>query len=164
MLKCIAFDDRMTELDLKAIYRRRKEDNWGAPILDADGREQWDATGPLPMLRHSQWTKKGFVYITLADEASLQKVIGLLNERGENWRDYMQDRQRRSPWNAALWLQGEARAKADEYADLRELVKEFGPDAVTKIKQRDVPGWTMPASILESLTAPTPSPSKGKAA
>ena len=149
MLKCVplhpAWVGNESRLDLKAIYARRKQDNWGVPILDADGREQWDTTGPLPLRRHHKWVEKGFQYITLADFDSLQQAAAYLDE---DWRSYIADRRTRSPFSLDLWLAQRAQQQQAELDDLRGLVAKFGAEAVTAIKRQTNPAWTMPAAAL----------------
>lgn len=156
MLKCIPLDPAWTgsetKLDLKAIYRRRKQNNWGTPELDADGREQWDTTGPLPLRRHNAWVRKGYVYVTLADYDSLEKAAPYLVERDPslNWRSYIQDLKTRSPFNPELYLQGLNEQLAGELAELRAMVAKYGVDAVTEIKRTTDPSWQMPAGVVEA--------------
>jgi hypothetical protein len=168
MLKCVPLDPSWTgaetRLDLKAIYRRRKQNQWGQPILDANGQEQWDTTGPLPLRRHHKWIEKGFAYITLADYDSLQEVIPWLNKQGLDWRSFIQSELGRSPFDAKKYMQGVAQEQADDLKDLRELVAEFGVEAVTKIKQKENPAFVMPAALIADSPAPEPTKAKGKAA
>lgn len=156
MLKCVPLHDAWTGgeslLDLKAIYRRKKVDNWGNPVLDAQGLEQWDTTSGLPLRRHGAWLKKGFIYVTLADYDSLEKAAPYLLERDPscNWRSYIQDLRTRSPFNAELYMQGLREELAKELADLRAMVAKFGIEAVTEIKRVTEPGWQMPAGVVEA--------------
>jgi len=165
MLKCVPFVEGWTggetRLDLKAVYARRKQDNWGNPILDAEGKEQWDTTGPLPMRRHNAWAKKGWKYITLADYDSLEAVKDAL---GPDWMSYIQDRRTRSPFNVTLWQQGLAKEQADELADLKILVEKFGEEAVTEIRQKDDPNWRMPAGVVPAKRGPGRPPKEQPAA
>jgi hypothetical protein len=167
MLKCVPLDvawtGSETKLDLKAIYRRRKQDNWGNPILDANGQEQWDTTGPLPLRRHNAWERKGFRYITLADYESLQEVAPWLNQAGLNPRDFIQDMRTRSPFSLEKYQAGLAQELADELSDLRELVAEYGLDAVTGIKKKENPAFVMPAKLVEEFSK-SPEPPKAKKA
>src|SRR5687767_14806367 len=125
MLKCVPLDPAWTgsetKLDLRAIYRRKKQDNWGKPILDQDGNEQWDTTGPLPLRRHNKWLGKGFIYVTLADYESLEQVAPFLEQQGLNWREFIQDRRARSPFSATLYLQGLKQELASELVRLKAL-------------------------------------------
>lgn len=155
MLKCVPLDPAWvgseTKLDLKAIYRRRKQNNWGVPILDADGVEQWDTTTPLPLRRHAAWLAKGFEYITLADFDSLQQVAGYL---GPRWHDYTQDDRSRSPFSLEKYLSGMVQHKADALTKLRALVAKHGLDAVTDMKRAESPDWQMPAVIVQEFAEP----------
>ena len=155
MLKCIPLDPGWTgsetKLDLKAIYRRRKQNNWGTPILDAEGREQWDTTGPLPLRKHTAWTRKGFVYVTLADYESLEKVAPYLQAADPtlDWRTYIQDLRTRSPFNSELYLKGLSEQLAKELQALKAMVAKFGAEAVTEINRATDPDWQMPAGVLD---------------
>lgn len=136
-LKCIPLRPEWTGStgpDIRAIYRRKKTDNFGAPILDADGNEQWDTTGPLPLRRHADYAAKGYEYITLADEDSLAKVSRALREDGLDPMSFLQDRRTRSPFNAAMWIEDQRVAESNRVTELRALVKEFGVEAVVKMK------------------------------
>ena len=158
-LKCIPLRPEWTGStapDLRAIYRRRKQDNFGNPILDRDGREQWDTTGALPLRQHAKWAAKGFEYITLADEESLGKVAGVLRMEGHDPMSFMQDRRTRSPFNAEMWLADQKSADDTRMAELRELVAQFGVEAVEKMK------GPIPASIRDAAK-PKPQ-AKGAAA
>lgn len=151
MLKCVplntAWTGSETKLDLKAIYRRRKQDNWGKPILDKNKMEQWDTTGPLPLRRHHQWVNKGFVYVTLADYDSLEKIAPELEAQGLPWREFIQDRRTRSPFSAELYQAGLKEELKTELADIKALIEEHGPEAVAAIMQRERPGWKIPAAL-----------------
>lgn len=152
-LKCIPLNPEWlgaNSLDLKAIYRRRKTDNWGHPILDADGNEQWDTTGPLPLRRHNDWISKGFEYITLADEDSLRQAAPFLQAEGLNPMSFMQDRRTRSPFNAQMWLDDQKSAGAARLSELRDLVAEFGVEAVVRMK------GPLPAALTKELEAAKP--------
>lgn len=146
-LKCVPLVPGMfgdTKLDLKAIYRRRKQDNWGTPELDANGLEQWDLTGPLPLRRHQDYVNKGFEYLTLADEQSLVDARHLV----PHWEQYAnQDRRTRSPFSQALYLEDVRSHDDRELVDLREMVEQFGPEAVTAIRRKTQPGFELPASL-----------------
>ena len=153
MLKCVPLDlawtGGETKLDLKAIYRRRKQDNWGNPVLDADGLEQWDTTSGLPLRRHNAWLAKGFEYVPLADFDSLEKVgPQLTRDTGRDWREYIQDLRTRSPFSLALYIKGLDQERADTLKELRELVAEFGVEMVTRLKQKEQPKWQMPAALI----------------
>lgn len=156
MLKCVPLDPAWTgsetKLDLKAIYRRRKQDNWGTPILDADGFEQWDITTPLPLRRHNAWMSKGFQYITLADQDSLIQIAQALPD---DWRSYIQNPRTRSPFSLDLYLAGVQQQKADQLAAIRALVADFGLEMVTRMKQAEQPGWVMPKAVADEFADDT---------
>lgn len=157
-LKCVPLVPEMhgssSRLDLKAIYRRKKTDNFGAPILDAQGREQWDLTAGLPLRRHDDWIRKGFEYITLADEQSLIDARGVLHANGIDWQVYAnQDRRTRSPFNAAIY-QEDARSNHEQYvAELRRLIAEIGAEAVLAVKRSDHPGFQFPPEVQAEVDA-----------
>ena len=149
-LKCIPLRPEWTGStgpDIRAIYRRKKTDNWGNPVLDAEGREQWDTTGGLPLRRHSDWLNKGYEYITLADEDSLAKVAKWLRADGEDPMAYIQDRRTRSPFNPDIWYADQQSAEANRIIELRELVAEYGVDAVVRMR------GPLPAVLLKELAA-----------
>ena len=162
MLKCVPLDPAWTgsetKLDLKAIYRRRKENNWGTPILDDDGFEQWDTTSALPLRRHTAWVNKGFKYITLADEGSLQQVAKQL---GPDWHSYIQDLRARSPFSLELYLAGVQQQKAEHLSGLRALVVKYGLAAVTDMKRAESPDWQMPVALVREF-ADTPKRGPGR--
>lgn len=151
MLKCVPLDPDWTgsetKLDLKAIYRRRKQDNWGKPVLDAQGLEQWDTTGPLPLRRHNAWERKGFQYVTLADYASLEAVSAYLPD----WRSFIQDPRTRSPFSFEKYQAGAMQRQIDALAGLRALVEKYGLEAVTDMKRADAPGWQMPSALVDEF-------------
>jgi len=156
MLKCVPFNDEWpgSSSDLRAIYERRQQDNWGNPVLDADGNEQWDTTGPLPLRRHNDWVRKGFRYLTLADEDSLQKASGWLRSQGLDPMVFMQDRRNRSPFSLDLYMQGREERESAERAEWRRLVEKHGPETVVEIKG-PLPVWlTRELHLPESDPAP----------
>jgi len=143
-----------SQLDLKAVYRRQKRDNWGKPILDAQGREQWDTTSPLPLRRHHDWLAKGYEYITLADEESLKSVAGGLEH---DWRTYMNDKRTRSPFSSEVYQAEQKEALDKDIANLIRLVKEHGAESV-EATMRSMRGenWTLPVEVLAAVTEPVP--------
>jgi len=156
-LKCIPLRPEWTGStapDLRAIYRRRKQDNYGTPILDADGREQWDTTGALPLRQHDKWAAKGFEYITLADEQSLGRVAGALRADGLDPQSFIQDRRARSPFSAEMWHADQRAAEDARLVQLRELVAKHGVEAVEAMR------GPIPASIKD---AAKPKPTLGQA-
>ena len=158
-LKCVPLNPDWTspgaKEDLQGIYARPKKDNWGQLILGADGQPQYDAVA-LPMRRHIDWAKKGYAYVTLADEDSLRKAAPWLRQEGLNPNDYAnQDRKTRSPFNAVLWLEGAEQAKTAKADAITAMVEKFGPDAVEAIQKATDPGFVLPAHLR-------PKESKGK--
>lgn len=151
-------------LDLRAIYARRRQDNWGDPVLNPDGTEQWDTTGPLPLRRHEAWVRKGFQYITLADEDSLVAVAKSIEATtGRSWRDFIQNRRTRSPFDLEKWLAGRRDADLASRQAFRDLVAQIGLDAVTVVKRADQPEWQVPAWFLaEQAATPPAEPVKRK--
>lgn len=158
-LKCIPLNLDWcgdTKHDFHAIYARRKQDNWGTPHLDAMGREQWDATSPLPMRQHMAWEKKGFRYITLAitrDDHRWGMVANWIRQStGENPEDYIQDRRTRSTFNPALWVADADRERQQALEALRAQVAKFGAEAVVEIRRQTDPTFTLPADLYSELT------------
>lgn len=140
------------KLDLKAIYRRKKQDNWGTPHLDASGALQWDLTGPLPLRRHHDWTKKGFEYVTLADEQSLKDAANALSIAGFDWHEYAnQDRRTRSPFSQELYLADAKAQDSRELTELQEMVDQYGAEAVIGIRRKTEPTFELPASIKQKV-------------
>lgn len=165
-LKCIPLNLEWcgdTKQDFFAIYARRKQDNWGVPELDAQGREQWDATGPLPMRRHPDWMKKGYVYVTLwirRDDHRWPLVAGWIRQStGEDPETYIQNRRERTTFDSALWMQDAAKERAAELARLRDQVAKFGAEAVVEIRRQTDPSFTLPADLSATdVTDEPPSP------
>ena len=152
-LKCVPLNPDWTgatSQDLRAIYRRKVVDNYGQPILDADGREQWDTTGPLPLRRHNDWDRKGYEYITLADEDSLGKAAPWLRAQGLDPHSFIQDRRARSPFSAEMWMQDQRAAEETRVTELRGLIAEFGVEAVVKMR------GPLPAVLAREVEAAKP--------
>lgn len=137
--------------DLRAIYRRpRRDGKTNAVLRDEAGNVLWDVTGPLPVRRHLDWQKKGFEYVTLADLNSLSQAANWLRAQGLDPKDYIIGvGPARGPWNAEAYGASQQTVAADTLKDLRELVKEFGIEAVTKIKRQTDPGWQPPAGLTK---------------
>ena len=159
-LKCVPLVAGMSgsdnKLDLRAVYRRKKCDNWGKPILDAEGREQWDVTGPLPLRRHGDYVRKGFEYITLADEQSLLDAAQPLSAAGIDWRQFAnQERRTRSPFNPVLYADDTRSNRERELETLRDLIARIGPDAVLAVKRTEHAGWNFPPEITMELHGPS---------
>jgi hypothetical protein len=153
-LKCVPLYPEMcgesNKLDLKAVFRRRKQNNWGEPELDQEGREQWDLCHGLPLRRYADWQRKGFEYVTLADEQSLIDANGILRAHGHDVADYAnQDPRTRSPFSLQKYLEDTRGNRERELAELRDLVAQYGADAVTAIKRRDNPSFSLPAELRE---------------
>lgn len=131
-LRCVPLNlhwtGEATKLDLKAMYRKGE-------VITA-----------LPMRRHDDWLRKGFVYLTLADADSLEKVAPSLRAAGLDPRDYQQGPQR-SPWNAQLYMEGLILQEAEYLQELRELVARYGVEVVEAIKQKDDPAFRVPESL-----------------
>lgn len=157
-LTCVPLLPEMTGStaeDCHAIYRRRKETNFGVPILDADGREQWDLTGPLPLRRHEDYVHKGFEYVTLADEVSLQKAGKALARAGYDWRAFAnQDPRTRSPFNQALYLEDARSNQARDLDELRADIAAYGVEAVVALRRRSHPGFVLPAALRPQGASP----------
>lgn len=151
-LKCVPLLKGMfgaeNSLDLKAVYRRRKQTNWGEPILDEQGREQWDLCPGLPLRRHMDYLGRGYQYITLADEQSLIDAKHVLAANNLDWREFAnQEPRSRSPFNPDLYV-AEAKASVDKTeSELQAMVDQYGYDAVLAIKRQADPGFQMPASV-----------------
>lgn len=153
MFACVPFNPDWVQndkADLKAIYRRPRMDARTNTVLrDEAGTPLWDLTGPLPVRRHLDWQKKGFEYVTLADLASLGSAAGWLQSQGLDPKSFIIGMgPRRSPWSAEAYAASQATDTADVLKDLRELVKDFGIEAVTKIKRQTDPGWQPPAGLV----------------
>lgn len=153
-LKCIPLNldwCDTTKQDFHAIYLRRKQDNWGVPTLDASGREQWDATGPLPMRRHSDWMKKGYQYLTLfiaSDDHRWPLVAGWIRQTtGDDPATYIQNRRQRTTFDVGLWQLGAIGEREKELAALRAEVEQYGAETVLAIRQRVDPNFRLPADL-----------------
>lgn len=154
MLKTIPFNPgwaNQTKEDFHAMYLRRKQDNWGAPIFDEHGMEQWDAVC-LPMRRHDDHEKKGFKYLTVAitsDDARWPKVAGWIRDQtGEDPFSYIQDRRSRSTFSVDVWASGQIAQQQDQLAQLKALVEKYGVDAVLDMKRMENPAYELPAALL----------------
>jgi hypothetical protein len=153
MFLCVPFNQEWVNndrSDLAAIYRRpRHHATTGEVIRDEAGNVLWDLTAPLPVRRHNDFLKKGFEYITLADVNSLQQAAGWIRSQGLDPQAFLVGHGgRRSPWNAEAYLATQTAGAADALAELKTLVKEFGLEAVTKIKRQTDPSWQVPAALV----------------
>lgn len=149
--QCVPFDPEWAQSgcpDVKAIYRRPRRDKWFRPERQADGTPAWDLTGPLPLRRHADWAAKGFEYVTLADRGDLMDggVLKSLRARGLDPRTFLNGPGQRV-WEADLYLQEAAERAQQDLVDLEALVKEFGSDAVLKIKRQADPAFELPEPL-----------------
>lgn len=145
VFKCVPLDSRWiiagTKLDLKAIYRRPRrvvgEYDEITLATTADGLPAYDLTGPLPMRRHADWEAKGFEYVTLADQKSLNEAAPFLREQGLSPAEYVQHPT--GPWNPKLYMATAEDADRAAFAELRAMVDKFGIAAVEEIRKKPLP-------------------------
>ena len=141
MFRCVPLDLAWTgdtKIDIRAIYRR------------PDGHGGWDLTGALPLRRHNDWLRKGFVYVTLADGESLKVAAPALQAQGLDWRTFIHDVRTGSPWQPDQYRTQQALEQSAEETELRTLIAEFGVEAVVKIKQQQNPAFVLPAALREA--------------
>lgn len=154
MFQCVPFNPDWVnndKQDLHAIYRRPQRDaRTGVVVRDEAGNVRWDTTGPLPVRRHLDWQKKGFEYVTLADMESLAIAAAWLRGQGLDPKDFVSGfGASRGPWHAESYSAGQQAAATDTLKELRELVKEFGIEAVAKIKRQADPEWQAPTGLAK---------------
>lgn len=144
--------------DFHAIYERREENNWGEPVLDAQGREQWHLTSALPLRRHPDWTKKGFRYLTIAitpeDHAWPKVAAWIRQQTGADPFTFIQDRRTRSTFSLAAYLEGAQVAREKAFEDLRALVRQYGAEAVLEIKRQTDPHFVLPDGLRDDAPEP----------
>ncbi len=129
-----------TKLDLKGIYRRPTETGQAGVTL----------TGPLPLRRHLDWTRKGFEFVSLATLEDVSLVSGNLRADGV---DLEAIRKSYSPKAPHQFLTDQFikadRVKTDAFrAELQAKVDRFGSEAVTEMMQLQDPGFVMPEGIV----------------
>lgn len=150
--QCVPFDPEWAKggecPDIKAMYRRPARDKYLRPLRAPDGTPRWDVIGPLPIQRHADFAAKGYVYITLASEGDLMnhRVIKSLRARGLDPQSFRNGPGRRV-WDPEVYQADAAQQDAQDYADLEALVKEFGSDAVVKIKRQADPTFELPEAL-----------------
>lgn len=137
------------KLDLKAIYKRPRRDGHYNYVRGANGRIQWDETGPLPLRRHADWTAKGFEYITLADAESLRAASRALLENGYQPREFVCDPRTDSPWNHEAYQRYVGQDDSAELAELRHQIDQFGLEAVVAIRKAADPSFALPLELRE---------------
>lgn len=142
-----AWADINTCPDVHAIYRRRRNDRWGRPVLDAEGREQWDYI-TYPLRQHQAAMLKGMHYVTLASNADLAdaKVIQSLLARNLSPQMYLNGPGRRV-WDAELFLIAEAVQADEDLVALKADIEQFGAEAVVAIRRRTDPTFVLPESL-----------------
>jgi hypothetical protein len=148
---CVPFDPEWSKdscPDVKAIYLRPRRDEYKQLIRGADGNPEWDITGPLPLRRHADWAAKGFVYLTLASNNDLADgaVLSALRKRGLDPNQFLNGPGKRV-WDPAFYSMAASAQAAQDVADLEALVREFGPEAVLKIKRQSDPGFELPEHL-----------------
>lgn len=144
-----------TKLDLKAIFRRprRRVGDDGALVHERsrEGLLLYDLTGPLPLRRFSDWTAKGFEYVTLADAVSLKEAAPYLRARGLDPNEFVLQRNTitgASPWSEPLYSQAQAAIDSQRAEELRALVAQLGSRAVqTMIRATTDAGFELPEEL-----------------
>jgi hypothetical protein len=148
---CVPFDPEWSKdgcPDVKAIYLRPRRDEYQQPILSADGTPAWDVTTPLPIRRHADYLAKGFRYLTLASNGDLMDgaVLSSLRRRGLDPASFLNGPGKRV-WDWKLWQQQADQQAAQDATDLEALVREFGSEAVLKIKRQSDPAYELPERL-----------------
>jgi len=156
MLKLVPFNNAWIshdKIDIKAIYQRprSKEDEYGEfiQILDENGEQSYDLTGPLPIKQHVKWSQKGFKYLTLASRDALMVAYAtntLLDDNGNVTHDWQQYNQHSThgPWNYKKYLEGYQESKLAASQDLVNDIAEYGWELVEKLRRRSDPGFSVP--------------------
>lgn len=124
-----------TKLDVSAWYRRTSE------------RGGFSVVGPLPLRRHSDWSRKGFEYVTLATAEDVSKVVGELQMRGVNLAELRKSYDHMGHFKMADYLKTEHQKDTAYLADLQAKVDKFGAETVTEIMRQGDPGFVMPEGI-----------------
>jgi len=123
-----------TKLDVSAWYRRKADKGFAV-------------VGPLPLRRHSDWSRKGFEYITLASAEDVSKVVGELQMRGVNLAELRKSYDHLGHFKMAEYLKGEQQ-KDDAYlVELQAKVDKFGVDTVTEMMRMSDPDFVMPEKV-----------------
>lgn len=144
-----------TKHDIKAIYRRprRSVGEYDEVTQDKgpDGLPLYDIIGPLPLRRHSDWSAKGYEYVTVVTSPATEgsgwpAVAATLRAKGLNPQEYLQHPVF-GTWNPKLYLATAESADRDKVDALRGMVEQFGSDVVTAIKRSEDPTFTLPAQL-----------------
>lgn len=123
-----------TPLDLHAIYRR--------------GGIGVHLTGPVPVRRHNDYTKRGFEYVCLATTEDVNKAARSLREQGLNPSDYASAFTRDGVFDIPQYIREVTQADAAKLADLRLKIEKFGADAVTEMMRLSDPDYVLPEAAL----------------
>jgi len=142
--------------DLKAIYRRPVLTWAGSRVVqvtDAEGRPLWDLTAGLPLRRHMHWVAKGYQYITLADAESLcaPEVVGSLQARGLNWRDFICHPATGSPWSYEAYRAWAAQAASEASSQQDAVIAQYGAEVVRAVANALTGQRTPPVAAPDSL-------------
>lgn len=146
------------KIDVHAIYRRprwiKDEYDEDKRQFDANGLALWDITGPLPVRRHNDWTKKGYEYVTLANRDALLVAarFGTLPE-GTSVRDFDQH-QTGGPWNYRKYIEGRTDIDSAALRQLAADVDKYGSDIVMEIRRGGDEKFELPKH-LQGIAHPT---------
>lgn len=123
-----------TKLDLQAWYRR-------------PAQKGFSVVGPFPLRRHSDYTRKGYEYITLATAEDVSKVVGELQVRGVDLAALRRSYDHMGHFKMADYLKTEQQ-KDDAYlVELQAKVDKFGAEVVTEMMRVGDADFVMPAGI-----------------
>lgn len=170
VFKCIPLDVSWTipgtKHDLKAIYRRASrrvgEYDEIVPEVGQDGLPVYDIIGPLPLRRHSDWSAKGYEYVTVVAAPGVEGsgwpvVAGHLRAKGLNPQDYLQHPVH-GTWNPKLYLDTAGKIDRAKHSELMALVYKLGSQAVLDVRRSTDPSFTLPPALM-GIAAGTPLPS-----
>src|SRR5690349_6978742 len=126
-----------TKLDLKAWYRR--------PSVHGG----FSLSGPLPLRRHLDWTRKGFEYVSLSTLEELGLVAAHLRSEGYDVDAMRKSFDRRTGlFDIATYLKTEHQSDTAFLAELQAKVDRHGPEIVTELMRMNDPAFVMPEGIV----------------
>jgi hypothetical protein len=131
-------------LDIKAIYRRPAMDG-RRRMLSPDGVPLWNYTAGLPVMRHNDWLKKGFEYVSLATVKDLKDAGCAVEPYLSSYGTYGALEKR--VFNVAGLMADQRAQDALDFADLTAMVEKYGANVVEEIKQQANPSFTLPESL-----------------
>jgi hypothetical protein len=124
-----------TKLDLKAVYRRPEPD--GSVTLAPQ----------LPLRRHTDWTAKGFEYVTLSTLEELGQVAPFLRQQNLDPLTMRDCYDHKGNFKVDEYMRDQKQSGEEYLADLQAKVDKYGAETVTDMMRVHQPAFTLPASI-----------------